>query len=122
MGDKLNQGYWKTTIFVFLYTLTPLSTTALFTAAGMGRTKPAYILPPFALGKLVSDAIMIFTGKYAAGDIRDMFHGDISPKTIIFLLLGLVIIGVTLFIDWQELFEHKKFKFRFKIFKTKSNP
>jgi membrane protein DedA with SNARE-associated domain len=122
IGEKLNQTYWKTTLFVFLYTLTPLSTTALFTAAGMGKAKPAYVLPPFALGKLISDAIMIFTGQYAAGDIRDMLHGKVSPKTIIFLVLGLVIIGATLFIDWQELIENKKLKFHFHIFKTKQHP
>src|SRR4051794_9939819 len=32
IGGKLRDAGWSTTLFVFLYTLTPLSTTALFTA------------------------------------------------------------------------------------------
>lgn len=120
VGQKLNQGYWKTSVFVFIYTVTPLSTTALFTAAGIGKANPLYILPPFAVGKFISDAAMIFTGKYAADDLRDMAHGKVSPKTIITLALGLIVIGATLFVDWQSLFEQKKLRFRFKIWKTKA--
>ena len=117
VGQKLNQGYWKTSVFVFLYTLTPLSTTALFTAVGMGKPKLRYVLPPFAVGKFISDAIMIVTGRYAAADIWDMFHGKISPKAIITLVLGLVIVGGVLFVDWQTLFEQKRLKFRWRIWK-----
>jgi membrane protein YqaA with SNARE-associated domain len=117
VGKKLDQGYWKTSLFVLIYTLTPLSTTALFTAAGIGKANPLYILPPFAIGKFISDAIMIFTGKYAAGDIREMLHGKVSPKAIITLILGFVLLAGVLFIDWQTLFEKRKLKFRFKIWK-----
>src|SRR6266705_6346642 len=35
VGDKLDKRLWQTWTFVFLYTLSPLSTTALFTAAAM---------------------------------------------------------------------------------------
>jgi hypothetical protein len=47
VGQKLGAELWKAWIFVFLYALTPLSTTALFTAAGMGKVKPSHTLPPF---------------------------------------------------------------------------
>jgi membrane protein YqaA with SNARE-associated domain len=117
VGQRLNQGYWKTTLFVFLYTLTPLSTTALFTAAGIARARLFYILPAFAVGKLISDAIMIVTGKYAAGDIREMFHGNIQPKTFVMLVVGIVLIGAVLFIDWQTLLERKKLMFSWRIWK-----
>src|SRR5262245_18591600 len=48
--------------FVLLYSLTPLSTTALFTAAGLAKVRRAYILPPFFLGKLISYTTLILTG------------------------------------------------------------
>ena len=117
VGQKLNQGYWKTSIFVFLYTLTPLSTTALFTAVGMGRPNLFYVLPPFAAGKFISDTIMIVTGRYAAGDISGLFHGNISPKAIILLASGFLIVASVLFVDWHSLFEEKKLKFRWRILK-----
>jgi membrane protein YqaA with SNARE-associated domain len=37
VGKRLDQSVWRTWTFVFVYTLTPLSTTALFTAAGMTK-------------------------------------------------------------------------------------
>ena len=83
----------------------------------MGKAELLYVLPPFAVGKFISDGIMIVTGKYAAGDIREMFHGNISPKTIIMLVLGLVTVSAVLFVDWQAFFEKKKLKFRWRIWK-----
>src|SRR2546423_1614190 len=37
LGKKLNQKLWPTWLFVFVYTLTPLSTTPLFTAAAVAK-------------------------------------------------------------------------------------
>src|SRR6266550_3632778 len=52
VGGKLTKAPFAAAIFVFLYTLTPLSTTALFTAAGIARVNPWHILPPFFFGSL----------------------------------------------------------------------
>jgi membrane protein YqaA with SNARE-associated domain len=118
VGRKFDQGFWKTSLFVFLYTLTPLSSTTLFTAAAMGRVNPLSILPAFALGKFVSDAVMLFTAKHAAGDITDLFHGKATDKTIIGVVLGLVLVVGLLFVDWHSLIAEKKLKLRFRIWKT----
>ena len=59
---------------MFLYTVTPLSTTALFTAAGIARVKPLHTVPPFFCGKCVSDGVMILTGHYAATAILACLH------------------------------------------------
>src|SRR4051812_12068622 len=40
IGQKLAGKGWKVHIFVLLYTLMPLPSTPLFTAAGMARVKP----------------------------------------------------------------------------------
>ena len=72
--------------FIFLYTLTPLPTTALFTAAGMARVNPWHILPPFFCGRLITDGVMVYTGKYAAGNVSGLLHGQLSIKSVLTLI------------------------------------
>jgi membrane protein DedA with SNARE-associated domain len=95
----------------------PLSTTALFSAAGIAKISPLQIIPPFFFGKLVSDAVMLFTGHYAATNASDLIHGTFSPKSIITAAIGLLIIGLLLFLDWRVLLQKKKIAFNFRIWK-----
>src|SRR5256885_12621125 len=46
VGKKLAPNNCRTWLFVFIYTLTPLPTTALFTAAGLAKVKPVQIVLP----------------------------------------------------------------------------
>jgi membrane protein DedA with SNARE-associated domain len=117
VGKKLGQKTWRSWLFVFIYTLTPLSSTVLFTAAGVAKIKPVQIIPPFLLGKFISDAVMILTGRYAAGNTKGLIHGTFSVKGIVTAVVGLLVIGAFLFIDWRILLEKKKLKFNFKIWK-----
>jgi membrane protein DedA with SNARE-associated domain len=117
VGEKLEGKLWTALTFVFIYALTPLSTTALFTAAGIAKVNPVRTLPPFFAGKIVSNGIMIATGSYLASSAGSLKESLLSPKSIIVLLLGLIVLGGLLFLDWRELLEHKKLKFRFKIWK-----
>jgi membrane protein YqaA with SNARE-associated domain len=117
IGKKFDQGFWKTNAYVLFYTLTPLSTTTLFTAAGMGRVNVLSILPAFALGKFISDAVMIFSAKNAAADISGFLHGNVSVKTILEAVMSLALIGGVLFVDWQSLIEKRELKLRFRIWK-----
>src|SRR5947207_11398398 len=96
VGSKLTEAPFAAAIFVFLYTLTPLSTTALFTAAGIARVNPWHILPPFFCGRLVTDGVMVYTGKYAAGNASERLHGQISWKYLLVVIAGLVVIRVFL--------------------------
>jgi hypothetical protein len=93
VGNKLTKAPFTAAIFVFLYTLMPLSTTALFTAVGIARVKPWYILPPFFFGRLVTDGVMVYTGKYAAGNFSDWLHGQMSWKSVLIIIAGLLVIG-----------------------------
>jgi membrane protein YqaA with SNARE-associated domain len=117
LGKKLSQSLWQSWLFVLIYAVTPLSTTALFMAAGVAKVKPSHTLPPFFCGKFLSDAIMIFTGLYTANNFKNIVNGIYSPKAIVMLALGLVVIAWFLFLDWRAFLQQKKFKFNFKIWK-----
>jgi membrane protein DedA with SNARE-associated domain len=102
---------------VFGYTLSPLSTTALFTAAGMSKVPGWHLLPPFLVGKFISDAMMVKAGEYAAGSLKDMLHGAFSAKNIIITAITLVLTAAFLFVDWHALLVEKKLSFNFSVFK-----
>ena len=91
------------------------SATALFTAVGIARVNPWYILPPFFCGRLITDGVMVYTGKFAAGNLSDLVHGEMSLKTVLIAMAGLFIIGAFLFIDWRSLLEKRKLRLNFNI-------
>ena len=117
LGKKLGGRFWPAFTFVFLYSLTPLSTTALFTAAGAARVNPLPILPAFFLGKFLSDAAMVFSGRTAIHSFRDVAKGQSSPKSLVLAGAGLLLITVVLFIDWRALLERKRLVLRFNIWR-----
>jgi membrane protein YqaA with SNARE-associated domain len=120
IGGKLRHAGWAAATFVFLYTLTPLSTTALFTAAAVARINPWQILPPFFCGRLITDGVMVYSGKYATANLAGLLHGQLSWKTLLTVLAGLSVIGVFLFLDWRCFLESHKFRFNFKILKKRA--
>ena len=117
LGKKLSESLWQSWLFVFIYSVTPLSTTALFAAAGVAKVKPSHTVPPFFCGKFLSDAVMIFSGLYAAANFEDLVHGSYSPKAIVALVIGFVVISGFLFLDWRALLQKKKLTFNFRIWK-----
>lgn len=117
VGKKLKGRMWETWAFVFGYTLTPLSTTALFTAAGMTKIPVWHMLPPFLVGKFISDAMMVKAGEFAAGNLSEMVHGAFNVKSLIIAAITLVVTGAFLFIDWHALIVKKKLAFNFSVFK-----
>jgi membrane protein YqaA with SNARE-associated domain len=117
VGKRLDRTLWRTWTFVLVYTLTPLSTTALFTAAGMTKINPLHVVPPFFVGKFISDAAMIAAGRYAAADVNDLVHGVFSPKAAIMGVVTLVVTAAFLFVDWHSLLVKKTLAFNFKIWR-----
>lgn len=117
VGKRLRQKLWLNWLFVFVYSVLPLSTTALFTAAGMARIGWLQIIPPFFAGKFISDAVMLFTTRAAAKQATEILHGAISLKAGISLGIGLSIIFLMLFLDWRILIEKKKISFNFRVWK-----
>jgi membrane protein YqaA with SNARE-associated domain len=117
VGKKLSEKLWHSWLFVFLYTITPLSSTALFTAAAIAKVKAIRIVPPFFCGKLVTDAIMLLVGRYAVESFTNLVHGAVSLKAISTLVFGFAVISGLLFLDGRALLQNKRFAFNFKIWK-----
>ncbi len=117
LGKKLKAKGWKGQLTILVYSLLPLPTTPLFIAGGMAKMKPYYIIPAFFVGKFISDTAAVLLGKYATENTEDLLHGMVNWKSIVGLVLGLLLICALLFIDWRSLYQHKKFKLRFKIWK-----
>ena len=117
VGKRLDKTLWRTWMFVLVYTLTPLSTTALFTAAGMTKVNPMHLIPPFLVGKFISDATMIVAGRYAAANVGTLLHGVISVKALVMGAITLVVTAAFLFIDWHKLLVKKQLAFNFSIWR-----
>ena len=117
LGKLMKEKGWKSQLLIVAYSLLPLPTTPLFIAGGMARIKPIQIIPAFFIGKFISDAIAVHLGKFASDNFDDMVSASLSWKSIGSLLLGILLIGALLFIDWFSLIEKKKLKLNFKIWK-----
>jgi membrane protein YqaA with SNARE-associated domain len=117
VGQKLEQRQWRVQLFVFLYTLVPLPSTPLFTAAGVAKIKTLNIIPAFFAGKFISDTAMVIAGDYVVKNVASIVHGFLSWKSLLGTIIGLVVICLFLFTNWRHLFEEKKFRLSFKIWK-----
>jgi membrane protein YqaA with SNARE-associated domain len=116
-GSRLKGSLWRCWPFVLVYSLLPISTTALFSAAGLARIKPIQILPPFFVGKFVSDAVMLFSGRYALTNSVDVVYGSFSWKGTATITAGVVVLAAFLFLDWRRLLERKEARVNFRIWK-----
>jgi membrane protein DedA with SNARE-associated domain len=117
LGDKLSQNRPRAWFFVFIYTLLPLPTTPLFNVMGIAKVSPFTVLPPFFIGKMISDGYMLLAGHAVAENIPGILHGMLSLKSILLTIGALLVLAAMLFIDWMTLIKEKKLKFKFKIWK-----
>lgn len=117
LGTKMKENKWKGQLIVLAYSLLPLPTTPLFLAAGMSKISALYVVPAFLIGKFVSDAFALLTGKYASENIEAIIQNLYSWESISSFLLGLLLIGCVFFIDWRTLIQQKKLVWNFRIWK-----
>jgi membrane protein DedA with SNARE-associated domain len=117
LGERIKNSGLKAQLFILFYTLLPLSSTPLFIAGGVAKVKPYYMLPAFFTGKLTSDGIAVFMGKYAAENTTSLLNGLFTWQSVIALGLFFLLIFCLLFIDWRMLILKHHLKFRFKIWK-----
>jgi membrane protein YqaA with SNARE-associated domain len=117
LGKKMGRRFWRANTFVMLYAISPLSTTALFTAAGMAQVNPWNVLPGFAVGKFLGDAWVLFAAKVTADEAFELMQGRVSWQTAVTAAAGLFLISGVLFIDWRQLLGQKKLRLNFQIWK-----
>ena len=117
LGTRLSKRGMAAFFFIFIYSLLPLSTTALFTAAGLARVRKILVLPPFFLGNLIGDGFLLLSGKNAVGSFGDLFKGSWSMKDISMMAFGLLIVLALLFVDWRTLLQKKTLKWNWTFWK-----
>lgn len=117
VGKKLS-GQPKTVfLFVFLYAVLPLSTTALFTVVGLAKVKKLYVILPFFFGNLIGDGLLLVLGRYSIRNLHDLYQGSFEIKNIVLMASGLAIMLLFLFIDWRLLLEKKKLHLKWQFWK-----
>lgn len=117
LGAKMDNNFWKTQAFVIFYTLLPVPSTPLFTVVGLSKMNPLRVIIAFFTGKFLSDALMVYAGKFAAENIDSLINGLLSWRTISGVVLGIILVFIILFIDWRTLLQKKKFRLSFNIWK-----
>ena len=117
LGKRLNQKGPAAFLFIFLYSLLPLSTTALFTAAGLARVRRIFVLPPFFLGNLIGDGLLLVSGKATVSSLDELFKGAWSVKDISMMAFGLLVVLALLFVDWRTLLQRRKLRWKWTFWK-----
>jgi membrane protein YqaA with SNARE-associated domain len=115
IGRRLGRSYWEDFVFVFLYCLTPLSTAALFTAAGIAEIKPRLLLPPYVLGRLAGYGSIIYACHAAAPDLGAVLHGALSWRSGAVAAAGLSFVLLTFLIDWKALLHEKRLRLEIQL-------
>lgn len=115
VGKKLSQKKTWVFSFVFIYSILPLSTTALFTAASLSKLKKTLIIPPFFLGNLIGDGLLLISGRYAITHFSDFYNDSMSLKNIMLMSVSVLLMLLFLFFDWRNFLENKRISFKFKF-------
>ena len=117
IGNKLKRKGWRGHALIFLYALMPLPTTPLFIGAGMAGLKPIHVMPGFAVGKTICDIFIVWISSKAAKNASEIIEGLVSARAIAGFSVCMLLILALLFIDWKVLFQSKKLKLNFHIWK-----
>lgn len=117
IGRKLRRKLWQSWTFVFIYSISPLPTTPLFSAGGLAKVRPILLIPPFFVGKFISDAVMLYSGRTAFTSLAELFQGTFSLKGLTVAVLSVIVICGFLFLDWRLLIEKRKVRFNVFIWK-----
>lgn len=117
LGEKLSKQGPATLVFVFIYSILPLSTTVLFTAVGLAKVKRRYVVPGFFLGNLIGDGVLLLSGQYAITHFKDFYKDALNTQNILITLAGLLVMLLFVFIDWRALIQKKKIEFKWQFWK-----
>lgn len=119
LGGRLSGKPRSTILFVFLYSLTPLSTSALFTAAAIARTRQILMLPPFFVAKLISYLILVCSAEKLASETGDVLGSTLSVKGGLSWVIGLAVLLAVLAVDWQALLERRELHWNLRVWRSR---
>ena len=117
LGESIGKTPRVNFTFILIYSMTPLSTTALFVAGGLARINKYIILSGFALGRCVSYTVLAVTSQYLIQNFGDIYKGSLSAEKVITTALGFIILLVFIFLDWKELVQNRRIKLNLKVWK-----
>jgi hypothetical protein len=75
LGTYLNERGRQVSVFVFLYSLTPLPTNNLWVAAGLAEVNLVYVLAGFWTARAVADTFFVWTTDRVFNSLEDVFTG-----------------------------------------------
>jgi membrane protein YqaA with SNARE-associated domain len=117
LGRKLQQRTLRCWGFVFLHAVTPLPTTALFTAAALAKVPAHKIMVPFFVAKTLSDGAMLLAGVYAVRHAQEVMSSWFSFRSLVGALLAVGLIALFFSVDWHLLLQKRKFALRLKFWR-----
>ena len=119
LGRRLSGSPRATFAFTLVYALTPLSTAALFTAAGLAHVPRRQVIPPFFVGKLAGYAV-ILSGADAARRAASAAGGEPAALQAAAAAAGALLVLATLAIDWKTLLEDHRLRWSPRFWKGNS--
>ncbi len=117
IGKRLGKTKKANFFFTFLYSLTPLSTTALFVAAGIAKIRMDMVLLGFFLGRVVSYTVLATSARALSSNMVSADGGGLTWGSIVKILLAAIVFLVFIFIDWKALLENKKIRIKWHIWR-----
>jgi membrane protein YqaA with SNARE-associated domain len=89
-----------------VYSLSPLPSNYLFITSGISGMELLPVIGGFAVGRFISYAFLVYASSRAYAALFGIF--DISRLRLAADILGIVIAGLTAFVDWSKIFDRSK--------------
>jgi hypothetical protein len=117
LGGRLGKTQLLNFLFTFAYSLTPLSTTALFVAVGVAEVKIQMVLLGFALGRTITYTLLGLSADVLFQEVSEMGRQGFTWQNILPLFLTSLVFLLFVFIDWKTLLEERRFRLHFRIWR-----
>ena len=89
-----------------VYSLSPLPSNFLFIASGVSGVNLLPVIAGFAVGRFISYAFLVYASARAYESLLGFF--DMKDLRLVADILGIVLAGSIVFIDWRKILDHNK--------------
>ncbi len=106
LGEFLEERRGLTLASVLLFAFGPIPSNQLFIAAGLTGTDLRLIVPPFLVGRLVSNTILIYLTGQATARLGELFgQAWRHPGALVVQIGGLLLLAALTVIDWTSVLQ-----------------